>query len=42
VRLQLVNRRLIALLEDGRYALTAMGHDFMDRINGFWYAPKAV
>jgi hypothetical protein len=41
VRLQLVNRRLIALLEDGRYALTAIGH-VMDRINGFWYAPKAV
>jgi hypothetical protein len=37
----LLERQLVALSADGNYSLTATGHDFLNRISGFWYAPKA-
>lgn len=36
----LVQRELVALLDDGRYALTELGRQFVGRLDGFWYAPK--
>jgi hypothetical protein len=38
----LLDRGLVALNEGGNYSLTPMGYDFLNRINGFWHAPKAI
>jgi hypothetical protein len=37
----LVGRNLLTLQEDDHYAITDLAVTFIDRITGFWYAPKA-
>jgi hypothetical protein len=38
----LVDRGLVSLRADGHYLLEELGRVFLDDIEGFWYAPKAV
>ena len=37
----LVTRELLTLEPDDHYALTNLAETFLDRIEGYWYAPKA-
>jgi hypothetical protein len=38
----LVDRGLVELRADDRYAVTALGAQFLDDIEGLWYAPKLI
>jgi hypothetical protein len=38
----LIERGLIVLREDDHYVLTELGQVFLNGIDGFWYAPKAI